>query len=104
MRKPTVWVSHDTLSFNTYPAKRFGNVQVCVEGHVSSDDYDIAVTELRERISSAQSGDYLLPVGSPVLIAAAAVELARLTGGSLRVLTWDKINHRYDSIEVGSLQ
>lgn len=103
MRKPTVFVSHDTQSFNTFPAKRHGNVTVCVEGHVGANDYDVAVEELREVMSQAQSGDLLLPIGSPVLIAAAAVELVKRTG-TLTVLTWDRRTESYHPITVGSLQ
>jgi hypothetical protein len=100
--KPRVFVAHDTLTNNFFPAKRFGEIHVCVEGHINPQDYDLALSELRSKMSDARSGDFLLPVGSPMLIAAAAVEMARRTG-CLRILQWDKFSKSYEVMEVASL-
>ena len=100
--KPRVFIVHDTGAVNWFAAKRFGTPVVCVTGHVSNHDYDVAIDDLRTAMSDARSGDFLLPIGSPVLIAAAAVELAK-RAGVLSVLTWDRKEERYNTCEVGSL-
>ena len=99
---PRVFIVHDTGAVNFFPAKRFGRVTVCLEGHINPQDYDLALSELRNKLSSARSGDYLLPIGSPMLIAVAAVEMARRIG-SLRVLQWDRFDKGYQIMEVASL-
>lgn len=100
--KARVFVVHDTETVNFFPAKRFGEVRVCVAGHVNPQDYDIALEELRRSLSDARSGDFLLPIGSPMLIAAAAVEMAK-RAGSLRILQWDRFDKGYQVMEVASL-
>lgn len=102
MTKPRVFVVHDTGNVNFFPAKRFGQVTVCLEGHINPQDYDLALAELRRNLQGVSSGDYLLPIGSPLLIAAAAAEIAKRTG-SLRVLQWDKLDKAYHIMEVTSL-
>lgn len=102
MSKPRVFVVHDTQTVNFFPAKRFGSVTVCLEGHINPQDYDLALAELRNKLSEARSGDYLLPIGSPMLIAAAAVEMAK-RAGNLRILQWDRFDKGYQVMEVASL-
>lgn len=97
-----VFVVHDTGNVNFFPAKRFGEVRVCIEGHVDPADNDIALRELRKGLADIRSGDYLLPIGSPMLIAAAAVEAVKIAG-NLRILVWDKFDRKYQAMEVGSL-
>lgn len=99
--KPKVFVVHDTQTMNTYPAKRFGRLVTCVEGHVDAQDYDVAVAEVRQALTQASSGDYLLPIGSPALIALAAAEMSRRID-TMRVLQWDRINRQYTVIEIKS--
>ena len=101
-RSPRVYLVHDTGVVNYYSAKRFGDVHVCVEGHVHPQDYDLALSELRAALADARSGDYLLPIGSPMLIATAAVEIAKRTG-NLRLLQWDRLDKAYQVMEVASL-
>jgi len=100
--KPRVFVVHDTLTVNFFPAKRFGEITVCVEGHINPQDYDIALSELKSKLADARSGDYLLPVGTPIFIATAAVEMAKRIG-NLRLLQWDKYEKAYQVMEVSSL-
>lgn len=101
-RRPRVFVAHDTGTVNFYPAKRFGDISVCVDGHVEESDYDIALQEMRSNLMAAQSGDYFLPIGSPMLIAVGAIELAKRVG-NIRVLQWDRFTKQYSVVEVSSL-
>lgn len=45
---------------------------------------------LQEKLRDFTSEDYLVAIGDPVAIAAAAVIAAGRTGGMLRVLKWDR--------------
>ena len=100
-RKPNVFVVRDTQTMNTYPAKRFGRLVTCVDGHVDAQDYDVAAHEVRQALTQATSGDYLLPIGSPALIALAAAEMSRRVE-TMRILQWDRITRQYAVIEIGS--
>lgn len=100
--KSKVFVAHDTGNVNLFPAKRFGALAVCVEGHVNENDMDIAVADMRNTMAQAKKGDYFLPVGSPALIAVGAVEMAKRCG-NLRIMVWDKNSRSYGIVEVSSL-
>jgi hypothetical protein len=50
-----------------------------------------------------QSGDYLLPMGNPVIMAVASAVAARRTNGCLNVLVWDKQTSSYVSYELDNL-
>lgn len=99
-KKPNIFVVHDTGTMNIFPAKRFGNLVVCVEGHVEAKDYDVAAEDVRAALTNASSGDYLLPIGSPALIALAAAEMSRRVE-TMRILQWDRIDRQYTVIDVG---
>jgi hypothetical protein len=43
--------------------------------------------------------DYIIAVGDPSLIAAAACIAARKTGGLLRILKWDRQSNSYIAVE-----
>jgi hypothetical protein len=50
-----------------------------------------------------QSGDYLLPLGSPTIMAVASAIAARRSNGCLRLLVWDKHSSRYASYDLENL-
>lgn len=98
-KTPRVFVSHDTGNVSLFAAKRFGDIVTCVEGHVINEDYDIAHKEIIKKISTASSGDYLLLLGSPALMALAAAEMSKRVE-YMRILSWDKRRQGYDVIDV----
>lgn len=100
--RPRVFVAHHTGTVNLFPARRYGAIATCVEGHVNDVDMDIAISDLKNVIKSARPGDYFLPVGSPALIAIGAVEMAKRCG-NLRIMVWDKNSRSYNIVEVSSL-
>ena len=50
-----------------------------------------------------QRGDFLLPLGSPVIMAVASAIAARRTNGCLNVLVWDRQTSSYVSYELEQL-
>ena len=50
-----------------------------------------------------QQGDFLLPMGSPVIMAVASAVAARRSNGCLKVLVWDKQSARYVPYELEQL-
>ena len=50
-----------------------------------------------------QTGDFLLPLGNPVIMAVASAIAARRSNGCLNVLVWDRHSSRYVSYELENL-
>lgn len=53
------------------------------------------VGRIQDALKDYQEHDFLLTLGDPVAIAAAAAIAARLTDGRLQVLKWDRHNSEY---------
>ncbi len=58
------------------------------------------VEAMKPFLKSFTSADYLLPVGHPMLIAAAGALAARASGGRFRMLLWRGSISRYMPVEV----
>lgn len=53
------------------------------------------VRQLNEQLRDFSEDDFLLPLGDPSIMAAAAAIAARNTNGKLKVLKWDRRQGRY---------
>jgi hypothetical protein len=51
-------------------------------------------------MSSYGEHDYIVAVGDPSLIAAAACIAARATGGVVRMLKWERMSAQYIPVEI----
>ena len=83
------WVARVDLS----PAEEFGAlVHLLPPQSGGNDRVDLPAlaAELAAGLGDLTADDYLLPVGHPALIAAAAAYAARRTGGLLRLLEWNR--------------
>lgn len=83
-------------SLNISPASAFGTIKIMFPPQTAFiDDTALLLSGLREdlRHYNYQNGDCLLPLGDPVVCAAAAAVLA--ARGRFRVLRWDKQLRRY---------
>lgn len=78
------------LIHDTEDAKRFGTVEVLCAGGLPVNDTAPMVAELVEKLRHYQPNDYLLCLGDPAVIAAAAAIACSRSGGVLRLLVWDK--------------
>ena len=83
----------------THDAERFGKVVVMLPPEASRLHVSPLLAALRERMSSFGPEDYLLAMGDPTLLAAAAVIASRQSGGDLRLLKWDRMSSSYILVE-----
>lgn len=58
------------------------------------------VRRLLDQLSDFDDGDYLLPVGDPVLMSTVAMVASRINKGRINFLKWDRNTHRYLVIPV----
>jgi hypothetical protein len=115
-RKPKVFVTQvpsrrDAASglwvptVNVGPAEQFGEVVTLLPP--GSQFYAAAETTrlIKQRLHDLdyQSGDYLLPMGNPVIMAVASAVAARRSNGCLNVLVWDKHSSSYVPYELENL-
>lgn len=59
----------------------------------------LAIIDLRNRLSAIRTEDFLVCVGDPVLIAAAA-EFAIRKNGTVKMLRWNRIDKFYQVLEL----
>lgn len=57
------------------------------------------IRDLRRALEGFTEDDYLLALGDPVAIGAATAVAAERTGGKVRMLRWDRRDHRYIEIK-----
>ena len=82
------------------PAEAFGELIIILPNGVSRMQTAPLVTVIKEKMQDYRHEDWLLCVGDPSLIAAAACVAAKTTGGILRLLKWDKRLASYTSTEM----
>lgn len=90
---------------NIAPAEEFGEVVTLLPP--GSQFFAAAETTrlIKQRLHDLgyKPGDYLLPLGNPVIMAVASAIAARRSGGSLNVLVWDRQTSRYVPYELDNL-
>lgn len=90
---------------NIAPAEQFGEVVMLLPP--GSQFFAAAETTriLKARLHELdyQAGDYLLPLGNPVIMAVASAVAARRSNGCLNVLVWDRQTSSYVPYELEHL-
>lgn len=91
----TVYVVHlSNRRLDLTDAARFGPLKICVEGPIISLPF--AIETLRSKITTFGPKDFLLAIGSPVLIMAAGLLAEDLsTTGVVNVLQWQPEDRKY---------
>ena len=79
------------------PARLYGEIQepLLATGHTVPLSTAQMLRELHRRLISFTREDYLLLAGDTGAIAAAAMVAARMTGGVVNILKWDKDTKQY---------
>ena len=91
-RQKKGWVNKYDLA----PAEEHGElVYMLRPGNVFRERLDDAVARLEECLAGYTEDDFILAVGDPVAIAAAAAVAARNTGGYVTVLKFDRHANSY---------
>lgn len=82
------------------PALRYGELVTCLPPNVSFHMTKPVTAALKEKMHDFQETDYLVAVGSPMVIAISAGIAFRKTGGKLNLLSWDKRERQYLSTRI----
>jgi len=87
-------------TMNLKPAEKFGELVVCLPPNANRLQSVPLIAALEDRLKDYCEDDYLVAIGDPTLIAAAACICARRTHGVLRLLKWDRLMSDYVLVEV----
>lgn len=82
-------------TMNMHAAERFGELIVLLPPNANRLHTAPLLEALKERMADFTAEDWLVAIGDPSLIAAAACLAARKTGGLLRLLKWDRMTSDY---------
>jgi len=97
-QEPQKWDSATSTSYPLYdftPALRYGALEVCLAPNASFLMIAPVTAALKERMRSFTDDDYLVAVGSPVMIALSAAIASERTGGKFNLLSYDKRMNEY---------
>ena len=87
-------------TINLEPAKAYGEVVIMLPPNANRLHTAPLVAALKEQMADFSAEDALVAAGDPSLIAAAACIATRKTGGSLRLLKWDRMSSAYIAVEM----
>lgn len=85
---------------NLDPAKVYGEVVVMLPPNANRLHTAPLIVALREQMAAYTTEDYIVAVGDPSLIAAAACIATGKTRGLLRMLKWDRMASSYIPVEI----
>lgn len=89
------WVDKYDLS----KAEKFGKIQCLLQPNVNSNNLHKHLDRLKHGLKDFQLEDYLLCIGSPVLIAASAHIAMHHTCGLIQFLQWSNKERDYHSVQ-----
>ncbi len=87
-------------TMNMAPAEKYGELVVLLPPNANRLHTAPLVAAMSERMKDFNDQDWLVAIGDPSLIAAAACIAARKTGGLLRLLKWDRMTSDYLTTEI----
>lgn len=82
-------------SVDLTPALEFGQLRVLIPPGASFFAPAPTIAALKEGLREFTEFDFLLPMGDPVIMAAASMIAAQRTGGRVSLLKWDRQIRRY---------
>lgn len=82
-------------TMNMQAAEKYGPLVVMLPPNANRLHTAPLLASLKESMSAFTAEDWLVAVGDPSLIAAAACIAVRKTGGLLRLLKWDRMTSDY---------
>jgi len=94
-----VYVIHDTGNFDLVPAMQHGSLVSVVTQNVSILDNSTNLSKIRRKLKDFDEyNDYILCIGSPILIFLAGQVLGELGIEKINFLVWDKKYKTYIKI------
>jgi hypothetical protein len=103
---PTVYVVQEAVRrdprtggwqavYDITPATVYGELEVLLPRHQIPVMTQPMIAELRHKLRNFKDDDYLLAMGDPVAIAAAAAVASDLNNGRFKMLRWDRQTRQY---------
>lgn len=88
-------------AFDLAPAREYGNLSFLLDSGPTPMIADAMIEELDAKLENYdRDTDYLLAVGNPVAISAAAAIVAFNCDGRVRMLVWDRIVRKYNVVNI----
>lgn len=95
----TVYVVQESPKFNILPATEYGELDVLLPpGQITLATVPV-VQNLKAKLRKYTDDDYLLAIGDPTAIGLAVAVAAKFNGGRVKMLKWDRQEHRYYAIQ-----
>lgn len=91
-------------TINISPAEAFGECIVMLPPQAAFMSSRQITQELNKKLADFTHEDCLLPVGDPLIMAAASAIAARRANGRLNILRWDRQTSSYSKFELEGLQ
>lgn len=85
---------------NLDPARTYGELVVMLPPNANRLHTAPLIVALREQMATYGEDDYIVAVGDPSLIAAAACIATSKAHGKLRMLKWDRMTSNYIPVEI----
>jgi hypothetical protein len=95
----TVYVVQDSPKFNLLPAAEFGDLQTLLPPGQVMMATAPTIRILRDKLRNFSDSDYLLAIGDPIAIGISVAIAAGFNRGVIKMLKWDRQEHRYYAIE-----
>ena len=89
--------------YDLAPAAAHGKlVYMLGPGNIFKDRMEQATRQIAKVLHNFTAEDFLLAVGDPVAIAAAVLIAGQHTGGSIKLLKWDRLSSAYECFNVNA--
>ena len=94
---PKVFVVQDPGLKDISDAKKFGKLDIVTTYADYRNPLEFIIDKIHEKLSSYKTSDYILLIGNPIAIGITMTIAAENSeDGHVKLLVWDKKNHRYE--------
>jgi hypothetical protein len=108
MRNPRVFIPQEPRKrndngdwvalFDLTPALKFGELVVLLPHGPMMLDTNLVLGSLKAKLTDFCQDDYLMLIGDPTIIAASVMVASFITDGYVKVLKYDRLEHKYNSM------
>lgn len=99
--EPTHRIAGERVSsVDLTPAAAWGEPVILLQSNQSLIDPSPTIDTLHVKLRNFADCDYLVPIGDPVLMCAAAMVAASYNSGRVKLLKWDRMLKKYLQIQI----
>ena len=99
-KSANVFICQAVKGLNLLPASDFGKPKYLYDGPAINFNVSTVIRQIQKNLQGAQSGDYIVLVGDPVLMGLCSIEIYEATDGNFKFLKWDKQTNKYYPIVI----